>query len=165
MKNFLFLLIFFSFWACRSENKPKISHFIFPNTTYTKVVAYHFEDTETGENIVNKAGELNPTVKKEQELNPAQVKNFLTLINNPDTYGGEAMRCFQPRLGLVFYNAHNKAAAHISICFQCNNFSATPNIARQEDMPNGSRAFSEHGRQQLVAFCKSLDFGQCGSLE
>jgi len=165
MKNFLLFIVFCSFWACKNDNKPKTQNFAFPNVAYTKAVAYHFDDTQARENIVTKAGTLNANIKKEQELNPEQIKHFLGLVNNPDSYGGMSHRCFEPRLGVVFYDAQNKIAAHMSICFQCNNFSSTPVVAKREDMPDGSSAYSELGRQKLVDFCKSLNFGQCGTLD
>ncbi len=169
MRYFLLLSIFLNFWACKdagqSQNKPSHKNFAFPNSAYTKVVAYHFEDNQVREKIVTKSGALNSNIKKEQELSPDQIKHFLGLINNPDSYGGMSHRCFEPRLGLVFYDAQDKIVAHISICFQCNNFSATPIVANPEDMPEKSAAFSELGRQKLVDFCKSLNFGQCGTLD
>ena len=54
---------------------------VFPNTEYSKVIAYHFEDIEGGY-IIDKKGALNPTVKKQKELSEGEIEFFLTNINN-----------------------------------------------------------------------------------
>jgi hypothetical protein len=164
MRIFLFFLFIFILSACESKKINTEAGFRFPSLDYDKVVAYHFEDP-AGEHIILKSGVLNSTVKKEQELTFTQIKHFLATINHPDTYGGMTNRCFEPRLGIVFYDKTNKPKAHVSICFQCNNFMSSPNVATSKQAPNSSLGFSEQGRRNLIAFCKSLDFGQCGSLD
>ena len=163
MKNLILLISLLMVVACSKKNTSTNTDFQFPSCQYHKVVAYHFEDA--GNSIISKTGELNPTVKKEQVLNPEQIKQILALLNNTDTYGGMSNRCFEPRLGVVFYDAQQKVNAHISICFQCNNFMATPQVALAANFPNQSAAFSEEGRRKLINFCKSLSFGQCGTLD
>ena len=134
---------------------------VFPNTEYSKVIAYHFEDIEGGY-IIGKKGALNPTVKKQKELSEGEIEFFLTNINNKDTYGGISTRCFRPRLGVVFYDNADKPVAHISICFECNQQVAIPQIKASSEAPMNNYGYSEEGFRNLTTFCRKLGFGQCG---
>jgi hypothetical protein len=164
------LLLFLSFLClvlCNScdsssstDSKSENRGVVFPNTNYTSVVAYHFEGLE-GNEIINKDGVLNPTIKKEKELTEKEIQTFLKIINNHKTYGGLYTRCFKPRLGLVFYN-EDKAVAHISICFECSQQTAFPLIKAHADAPSGAHGYSEEGFRNLTTFCHNLGFGQCG---
>lgn len=150
--------------SCESSPKPnsdpKNTGVIFPNANYTSVIAYHFEDLE-GNPIISKDGVLNPTVKKEKVLTEEETNSFLATINDSKTYGGLYTRCFKPRLGVVFYN-ENKAVAHISICFECSQQTAFPQIKAYVNAPIGAHGYSEEGFRKLTSFCHSLGFGQCG---
>lgn len=160
----LFSILFLILSSCGNSSSNSTSEsekgVVFPNATYTKVVAYHFEDL-SGNGIIDDKGQLNPTVKKEKELEPDQIEDFLKLINNEKTYGGEYTRCFKPRLGVVFYNGKNPVA-HISICFECSQQVSTPTILAYTNAPNGSFGYSEEGFRALTSFCRQLGFGQCG---
>jgi len=140
------------------SGNEKLKGVVFPNATYTKVVAYHFEDL-SGKAIIDENGELNPTVKKEKELDEDLIKAFLKTINKEKTYGGESTRCFKPRLGVVFYNGATPVA-HISICFECSQQVSTPAILAYTQAPNSG--YSEEGFRTLTGFCRQLGFGQCG---
>lgn len=169
MKHFtpLFLSLFYilTLSSCQpveSTNTTEVDDVgvVFPNCTYSKVVAYHFEDLE-GNPIIDKEGELNPTVKKERRLNKKEITNFLSVINNEDTYGGIYTRCFRPRLGIVFYDG-TIPIAHISICFECSQQSSSLKIKAYATAPVGEHGYSEEGFRNLTTFCRKLGFGQCG---
>ena len=159
--TFLCLILFNSCDSSTSTNpKPENKGVVFPNASYTSVIAYHFEDLE-GKGIIDKEGHLNPTVKKEKELTEKEINTFLTIINDNKTYGGLYTRCFKPRLGLVFYN-EDKAVAHISICFECSQQTAFPLIKAYVETPTEAHGYSEEGFRNLTNFCHNLGFGQCG---
>lgn len=132
---------------------------IFPNCEYQRVVAYHYEG-EDGSTIISDKQELHASIYKEQVLNPTQITQILGVLNDPNSYGGHSTRCFKPHLGIVFYSADNKPLSHTSICFMCNNQSATPQIRAEKQAPLAG--FSEEGRRKLLEFCQSLSFGHCG---
>lgn len=153
--------------SCSSENK--IEGVVFPNTEYSKVVAYDYEGLQ-GDNIYDfKNQKLYHSIKNEQELSKEQINNLLDVLNDTKTYGGDVTRCFKPRLGVVFYDAAGKAKAEISICFECNQHQSTPSILAQGQAKAASamslHGYSNEGRQKLVDFCKSLNFTNCGSVE
>lgn len=167
MKHFLVLSLTFLcslfFQRCDSSTPTTIVEplgVVFPDVNYTSVTAYHFEDLE-GNPIIDKKGKLNPTVKKEKILTEAEIRSFLSTINDEATYGGMYTRCFKPRLGLVFYK-EKEAVAHISICFECSQQMASPQIKAYANAPVGAHGYSEAGFQKLTAFCHKLGFGQCG---
>ncbi|WMX15401.1 hypothetical protein [Aureispira sp. CCB-E] len=160
----LFFLCILFFYSCDStpptNPSPKELGVVFPDVSYTSVIAYHFEDLE-GNPIISKEGILNPTIKKEKVLSEEEIQVFLKTINDPKTYGGLYTRCFKPRLGLVFYN-EDKAVAHISICFECSQQMAFPQIKAYAKAPQGEHGYSEAGFRKLTSFCHELGFGQCG---
>lgn len=161
-KFFFFIILLLTLFSCgestQSSGNEDNKGVVFPNATYTKVVAYHFEDL-SGKGIIDENGELNPTVKKEKELDKDQIDDFLKTINKEKTYGGESTRCFKPRLGVVFYNG-TTAVAHVSICFECSQQVSTPAILAYTQAPNSG--YSEEGFRTLTSFCRHLGFGQCG---
>lgn len=135
---------------------------IFPNTSYDRVVAYHY-DGVMGRSIIEK-GRLHPHIKDSVALDPTDVQGVLATLNNITTYGGEPTRCFRPRHGLVFYSK-GKAIAQVSICFECNHLRSDPPIKAAYAMQSRHAAaygFSEQGRQALMDLCKTMGFGQCG---
>jgi hypothetical protein len=163
----LFILFVAVFSSCSTDQK--ISGVVFPNTEYSKVVAYDYEGLK-GENIYDfKNQKLYHTIKNEQELSGEQISNLLDVLNDEKSYGGDVTRCFKPRLGVVFYDAQGKAKAEISICFECNQHQSTPTILAQESAKAASamsfHGYSNEGRQKLVDFCKSLNFTNCGTVE
>lgn len=168
MKHFLLLPLVFLcsifFQSCDSSSSSNITKeslgVVFPDVDYTSVTAYHFEDLE-GNPIIDKKGNLNPTIKKEKVLEEDEVHSFLSTINDETTYGGMYTRCFKPRLGLVFYKG-KEAVAHISICFECSQQMASPQIKAYANAPVGAHGYSEKGFEKLTTFCHKLGFGQCG---
>lgn len=169
MKHYTSQLLFFFFIliisSCNTPDTSELTQLneqgvVFPDHTYSKVVAYHFEDLE-GNPIIDKMGVLNPTVKKERILKKNEIANFLSIINNEATYGGIYTRCFRPRLGIVFYSK-TIPVAHISICFECSQQSSSKVIKAYTAAPIGEHGYSEEGFRQLTTFCRKLGFGQCG---
>jgi len=159
----LLLLVVLFISSCENtapkEDVPK--GVVFPDTEYSKVIAYHFEDLEGG-HIIGENGALNSTVKKQKKLSEEEISLFLKTINNKKSYGGIYTRCFKPRLGVVFYDDVDKPVAHVSICFECNQQMSTPLIKAHVEAPVGNHGYSEEGFRNLTTLCRKLGFGQCG---
>lgn len=64
---------------------------------------------------------------KEKELKSEEVKEFLSLINNKQSYGVGYAACHEPRLGIVFYD-ENIPISYLSLCLACNNLYSKPRI-------------------------------------
>lgn len=165
--SFLVLLISILLGSCNTStptdngsDSTQEQAVVFPNTSFTKAIAYHFEDLN-GRSIITDKGELNPTVKKAKELNTAEIDLFLKAINDDNTYGGVYTRCFKPRLGVVFYDKGNPVA-HVSICFECSQQHSSPLIQAYANTPVEAHGYSEEGLRKLTGFCRQLGFGQCG---
>lgn len=163
--HFLFLLLPLFVLSCSSPteesttDKKEPKAVIFPDASFTSAVAYHFEDLQ-GNPIIDKKGKLNPSVKKEKQLDQTEIDFLLQTLNNNDTYGGAYTRCFKPRLGIVFYDKM-EPVAHVSICFECSQQHAQPMIKAYSEAPIGQHGYSELGLRKLTSFCHKLGFGQC----
>ena len=160
----IFLFFCLTLLGCKNEpstNKVGASADKFPQAAYTKVVAYHYDDKENMGKIIDRQGKLNPNVLKETVLKTEQVNMLVDLLNTKDTYSTESARCFHPRLGVVFYDEKEAAVAHLSVCFQCNNYASHPQIPATGEGMEKLTGFSILGRKQLQDFCKSLGFGDC----
>lgn len=81
-----------------------------------------------------------------KSLSIQEVERFNTIIRARDTYGDAPAACFDPRIGLVYYNADSLPVAHISICFDCAQSYPYPSIQGQEEHLRG---LSETGAVQL----------------
>ena len=95
----------------------------FPGKAYKKVVAY--ELTGNHPNDYSWAVFQEQTGKK-VDLNATQVEAFLRLINNRNNYKTEEMACFEPRIGLVFYDTMDNPVACLSLCMNCHNMCSEP---------------------------------------
>jgi len=163
--HFLLLLIALFVFRCAApteeptDTKQEKKAVVFPDASFTSVVAYHFEDLQ-GNPIIDRKGQLNPSVKKEKKLDQEEIAFLLQTLNNNDTYGGAYTRCFKPRLGIVFYDK-TTPVAHVSICFECSQLHASPLIKAYSEAPIGQHGYSELGLRKLTSFCHKLGFGQC----
>ena len=119
-KNFFFgtiVIHFFLLISCSGElSDPKKTSKIFPGFEYSKAVAYDYDGSEKGDLIIEK-GKIHHSVKKQVVLNKKQCDELRAILNDSSNYGGDVSRCFKPHLGIVFYDANEKAKAQVSICF------------------------------------------------
>jgi hypothetical protein len=168
-KNFFFGTIVIHFFllliSCSGElSDPKKTSKIFPGFEYSKAVAYDYDGSEKGDLIIEK-GKIHHSVKKQVVLNKKQIDELSAILNDSSSYGGDVSRCFKPHLGIVFYDAKEKAKAQVSICFLCNQHNAFPLITAQENIRNNSpsklHGYSKKGRKKLMSFCESLGFSNC----
>ena len=156
--HYLLLLPLLLILACERPIQPETGKGQFPENNFHKIIAYEYDGSNQGENIIHK-GQLNPKVQAEKTLSPQETQNLIQILNQIESYGGDQARCFRPQLGLVFYNENNQIIEHLSICFECNNFAASTKIKASLQAP--SLGFSNQGRKQLMAFCQNLGFKHC----
>ena len=64
---------------------------------------------------------------KQTELKSGEIKEFLSLINNKQSYGVGYAACHEQRLGIVFYDK-NIPISYLSLCLACNNLYSKPRI-------------------------------------
>ncbi len=171
MKHYLLpiisLFLLFSFQSCQ-ERTGAMAHskaVVFPGVEYGKVVAYDYEGP-MGENIFEK-GKLYHNIKKEKVLDAEQISYLLDVLNDEGSYGGDITRCFRPRLGFVFYDAQGRYQAQVSVCFECNQHQASPQIKAQDaaGRQTGKQGYSTEGRKKLIELCQSLGFSNCGTVD
>lgn len=135
----------------------------FDTLSYDKVVAYDY-DGQGGRSIVmDNQLMYRKKIFMEKELNENQIKKLHRIVNNKKTYGGTKAGCFDPHLGIVYYN-QKKIVGHISICLSCNFLSSSMKIpAIQSHKVKGSydfyrEGFSKNGRIKISELCKELEF-------
>lgn len=147
-----------------SENAGRI----FPDFSFDEVIAYDYDGEMESFGIeIIQNNKLTP-YKKKAVLTPKQIKNLITDLNAETTYGGSKAFCFNPHLGIVFYNK-KKVVAYISICFECNYLVSSKLIpvtekkiiAIYDDLVVFDSGFSELGVEKLSALCQELCFSHC----
>ena len=55
-----------------------------------------------------------------------RLKQILTQLDKDDDYA--VSDCFYPRHGIVLWDKANKPVAHLSVCFECNQLKAKPQV-------------------------------------
>jgi hypothetical protein len=141
---------------------------IFPDFSFDEVIAYDYDGEMESFGIeIIQNNKLTP-YKKKAVLSPKQIKNLIADLNAETTYGGSKAFCFNPHLGIVFYNK-KKVVAYISICLECNYLVSSKLIpvtekkviAVYDDLVVFAEGFSESGREKLSTLCQELDFSHC----
>lgn len=127
---------------------------IYPEVEFDRVLAYKM--VNTNETIIDEFGQLSRhTVGDPIQLTDKQVLEFISLLTNSNNYGGGASRCFEPHIGYVFYKDDGfEAVGHITICLQCSNLVAVPDIPQHINLDNclsplGIAEFREFEQQLL----------------
>lgn len=89
----------------------------------------------------------------EIDLNDAN--ELLKLLNNKKSYGNSIAACFDPRIGLVFYDKLNNPIKYVSICLACNYLKAVPTLEYRDYVQRG---FSLKTRKQLHKLLQKWGF-------
>lgn len=141
----------------------------FNRLKYNRVVAFDYEGGQ-GAGVIQiiTDGKLAKTVKQQRELTQAQVDDVTNFLGDNATYGSSTAFCFDPHLGIVFYDDTN-IVAHVSICLECNYLISSEKIpateARMIKTEYGSsypaEGFSKTGRYKINKLCKELQFSNC----
>lgn len=140
----------------------------FKRMHYKYVIAYTFNIPEYGEesSIVDH-GHFNPSAKLPGTvMTKDQIDKFLSTINDTSTYGGAVYACFEPRMGVIFYDKDSTVVGEVSICFQCNQLSSSFNIPAEDKFFKKQMSvygFSDIGRAKLEALCKKLNLERCSN--
>jgi len=142
----------------------------FGQLDYDRVVAYDYEGDAKGDGreIIVEDGKLAPKISKKMELSQEQVNSLTGFLGANETYGGGTASCFDPHMGLVFYEGE-KVVMHVSICMECNRLSASiPIPATQYHLRNADttdafalEGFSKAGQEKLSQLCGELGFSHC----
>jgi hypothetical protein len=149
----------------------------YKNLKYDKVIAYDFDGTGDGRSRIVENGKLHPSTKKSQHktLNKNQTDSLLNFLSDTSTFGGNHAFCFEPRLGIVFYNG-KKIVADINICFACNSLESSIYLPAEvhHKLINGGddylnvlpqTGFSIVARKQLKQLCHNLGLGLCPPID
>jgi hypothetical protein len=141
----------------------------FKDLKYDKVVTYDFEGRGGGKIV--RGDKLDRSAKNPKELTPQQTQKFTAVLTDTATYGGSTAACFDPHMGVVFYNK-DSIVAHISICFECNSLASSVYLPAEyynqltwEDKKYYQtkilHGFSPAGREHLRELCNSLGLTLC----
>lgn len=122
---------------------------VFPGIPYQKVIAYELNGRY---GHARAASVFENRTKKQVVLTKPQVEEFLSLLNDRKSYGYYEMACFDPRIGLVFYNVSNEIVAYLSLCLQCNNVRSEPALDFDLKIPSNSGFTKKKYRQLLEMF-------------
>ena len=121
----------------------------FPGQVYHKVIAYELNGRY---GHARAASVFEAQTGRQVVLTEPQLEEFLSLFNDRKSYGYYEMACFNPRIGLVFYNASNEIVAYLSLCLECNNVRSEPMIDFDLERPSNSGFTKKTYRQLLEMF-------------
>lgn len=145
----------------KSTGKP------FDTLDYDKVVTYDYKGF--GGEIISiiENGEFVDVVMKQKFLNQKQIDRFLQILTKNETYGDVTAFCFDPHLGVVFFK-NDKVVYKIDVCLDCNYlksdteipamYSKVVNKGAEEEFLVPMIGFSEQGKNDIINFCKELEF-------
>jgi hypothetical protein len=122
------------------QSSPK-----FPSCEYSKVLIYSLNGNGNSSGAESVFRQRDGKLK---EINPKEIKEFITLINSKKSYGNTTAACHEPRIGLVFFDKNEAPCAYLSLCLACNNIYTKPEIklGLQPGMESG---FSLKSRKKL----------------
>jgi hypothetical protein len=126
----ILLILFIS--GC-SSTKPVINN-QWIDFDFQRASAYYSETALFDEEFVI-SGKLNPLISDSigVSLSEKRIHQLNRILSSPDKYiGYPVMECFLPRHGVVFWDKDNKPIAWISVCFECGNMKANPNVDKEE---------------------------------
>lgn len=89
-----------------------------------------------------------------------QVEGLITFANSRDSFFGSAAACFEPHMGIVFYDGE-RVVASMSICFACNRMTVSPEGSAYDEVMDGRIGFSSTGRVQLQSLSEDMGFSYC----
>jgi len=155
------------------QQKPLVNPF--EKLVYDRVVAYDYDGMANYQIV--RDGQLvkfdghHGKIFHLAVLTNSQVNRFNKIIGDPATYGAKTAACFDPHLGIVYYQKE-KIVGYVSICTSCNYLEPSVQIPasrlkkyyegegeyRVEITANG---FTIPARKKILDFCKELKFSQC----
>jgi hypothetical protein len=137
------------------------------NIEFDKVIAYDYDgEEEAFPSVISREGHFIQIIDKQIALNKGQVDNLVNdILTSNSTYGGSTAACFQPHLGIVFFNKSERVFV-VDICLGCNYLSSSKLIPATEfhkfkfegeEKEYSSIGFSEKGKKKIRYLAKELD--------
>jgi hypothetical protein len=125
-----------------SMNQIEYKYKYFPKCNFTTVKVFPLDGNP------NNGGAKSVLKSKSDgtELTKSQVDDFLKIINDTNSYDNSSSACFEPSIGLVFYDSTNRACSYLSLCLDCNNIYCSPSLPGRLDHQDG---FSLKTRKKL----------------
>jgi hypothetical protein len=102
--------------------------------SYDHVTAYFVRQPLVDEEIIED-GKLNSNLESPlfTVLSPRHIKKLNRILTKEDRPGGYAiMECFLPRHGVVFWDENERPIAWVSVCFECNQIKAIPELNKND---------------------------------
>lgn len=101
---------------------------------YDQVTAYFVRHPLIEEEIIEN-GKLNAKLDSSNvvTLSSAQIRKVNRILTKRDRPGEySVMECFLPRHGLVFWDEKRNPIAWVSVCFECNQIKASPDLNKSD---------------------------------
>lgn len=136
----------------------------FQDLEYDLVVAYEFQG-DGAKVIEHCLKNEKDKISKSFELEDSQIQYLEKLVISNSSYGNTTAFCFDPHLGIVYYN-QGKVVFSIDICLGCNYLESSVEIPAtrfnmirvSDDYSYPAKGFSKETRKSIHAFCKQLGF-------
>jgi hypothetical protein len=146
-KSIVLVTFLISVLSCNRTAKLS-SENVFSSIKYDRVIAYNYNGDGDIE-IIDKNGQLAKNIKKSTELHKSQIIEITNLLCEKTTYGDDIAACFDPHLGIVFYEGE-KVNGYISICLDCNYLVSSIMI------PAAESGFSKTGIDGIESFQREV---------
>lgn len=153
-------------YVANTEAIPFEKKYKFPlNIAFDKVIAYDYNgDEETFDSVINEQGNFIQIIEKQAALNKTQIDFIVNALTSNSTYGGDTAACFNPHLGIVFFN-ENKPVFVVDVCLGCNYLTSSVTIPATEyhkrKFDNGEEypvyGFSKKGKTKIKQLAKELN--------
>jgi hypothetical protein len=128
VKTILVTLIIFSGRSIFAQNENP-----FLTLQYDSVLIYDFDwkGKQESFSIVDESGHLSSGVRNYSRLDRKKYAKLNKLLGEKSSFGQSTAACFEPHLGIVYYQS-GKSIAHLSICMGCNRLESSVRIPAQE---------------------------------
>lgn len=136
-------------------NQQRTDTITFPPSKGAFYKAYSLRCSgECSQAVFNNRKDTGVNISEEEFL------TLLTLLKAPNAYNNSTAACFDPKIGVVIYDADSIPSAFLSICLDCNNVRTHPGglaVLYQKEQLKG---FSRKARNQLrtLFFSWGIDY-------
>ncbi len=138
----------------------------FDSLQFDKAMAYDYNGAKGEQALyIVEEGRLAPTIVAQQPLDGHDVEALVGLLYNKRAYGDAPAFCFEPHLGIVFYQS-DSIVAHLSICISCKRLTGSPAVPAhlfpQVRLPDGTSypadGLNDRTLQQLRKWLRQWQF-------
>lgn len=93
-------------------------------------------------------------------LRQAEIDSLLPLLLDSNNYvSARNYACFDPNMGVVFYDEAKRIQAYLQVCLSCNNMQINPGLHPGQDHTYGGMSLP--ARQLMKHFCEQWDMPRC----